>query len=133
MTNRRWLSWVWLIALVIWTALLWTPGSWFWDLSKVSPPRIIPLGKVLHVVSYFALAASAGWLPATRRTRHAILLGLVAHGAITEIGQLFVPDRDGTVRDFLIDSASTAGGWLLTRPWWPGDSGARSTGGAGMS
>ncbi len=86
-------------------------GLWTWKLLEPNPvPPRLALGdwqfwaaKALHVGAYAFLAVFAATLPVARRWRW-YLVGLLAlHGAATEIGQTFVPNRSGSVRDVLID------------------------------
>lgn len=117
--SRRYYAGLWLLVLVVWTLLLLTPGHWLWNISKVGPPRWLPVGKILHVAAYSSLGAGIGWLPVAPARRAGLLLALVLHGGLTEVGQCFVPYRDGSVRDVLLDAASIGVGWLVARRWWP--------------
>jgi VanZ family protein len=118
--NRSWAWAPWIVLLLIWTALLWTPSE---RLGPSPLPSIIPVGKILHVVMYAGLAAGVGWLPVSLTGRRIVLAGLMLHGALTEAGQLWVPGRDGSLKDVALDTVSIAAGWWLARRWWPADSG----------
>ena len=96
------------------------PGDWFYeDATKIKLTGDIGLGKLLHVLAYGTLAGSAGWLPTSFRNRCMIAVGLIGHGALTEFIQLFVPYREGCVRDVIIDAVSISLGLAVTWRWWP--------------
>src|SRR5262245_48924425 len=89
-------GWVlWGLVLAAWTAALLRP----------EPPRagaaVVPtslrmwVGKGLHVSAYAVLAFVPCRLTSSRRAWWAVWLALVAHGALTEVGQLFVEGRSG--------------------------------------
>src|SRR5215471_15868377 len=80
--QRRRVVWaVWIAVLVVWSLLLETPGNWFPGWRGPKPAGVIdPFGKSLHIAAYFALAASAGWLPTSRLIRTEIVLLLILHG-----------------------------------------------------
>jgi VanZ family protein len=119
MRNCRLPWWPWLAVLGVWTALLVFPGYWF----PHPPPAVsvgeLGAGKLLHVAAYAALAASAGWLPASVGWRTLLVVLLVGHGGLTEWLQTFVPWREGCWRDVGIDAAGVTVGWLASRWWWP--------------
>jgi VanZ family protein len=109
---RRWwpvLGWAaWALLLACWTAALlsrdaprvgaaWVPEQYrFW------------VAKGLHLSSYALLAFLACWLPGARGARGAVWALLLAHAALTEVGQRFVEGRTGTFRDVLINAAGIA-------------------------
>ncbi|MFL5328291.1 MAG: VanZ family protein [Gemmataceae bacterium] len=114
----------WLLTFGLWTFGLVMPGTWFGQVASFSVGDI-GLAKVLHFVMYASLAAFAGWLPLKYRTRLLIALPLLsAHGAITEVIQLWVPARTGCVRDWVIDTAGILTGLLLALWRWPADNAA---------
>jgi VanZ family protein len=121
--ERNWWRWrlpwrFWIGVLIVWTALLLTPADWF---GKTSSAKIgqFGLGKLLHMGSYFLLAASAGWLRPALPVRLAMIPLLILHGGLTEILQNWVPGREGCWSDVGIDSASILSGFLLTCWFWP--------------
>ena len=89
-------------------------GVWTWKLLDPHPvPEAVSdrlrgdarffAAKSLHAGAYGFLAVLAVTLPVPRYWRW-FLVGLLAlHGIATEIGQTFVPNRGGSVRDVLID------------------------------
>ena len=105
------------VGLALWTWKLLDPhpvpdgvraalGYWAW----------LPFlaAKGLHFTGY-AFLTVAGQLAVPRRTRLAVAALMVAHGAATEVGQTYVPNRDGNVRDAAIDAAGVAACTLLLR------------------
>ncbi|MDY3552063.1 VanZ family protein [Gemmata sp. JC717] len=97
---------------------------WTWKLLEPSPvPEALAaeldgdwrffLAKSLHGGAYAFLTVLVFALPVTRYW-HWFLVGLLAlHGVATEIGQTFVPNRTGTLRDVIIDWIGVAFGVLI--------------------
>ncbi|HEV3385354.1 MAG TPA: VanZ family protein [Gemmata sp.] len=89
-------------------------GLWTWKLLEPVPvPEAIEqqipvdlkfwLAKSLHAGAYAFLTVLAAFLP-VRRPYFWVALGTLAlHGVGTEIGQTYVPNRNGCVRDVIID------------------------------
>ncbi len=105
------------VGLALWTWKLLDPhpvpdevraalGYWAW----------LPFlaAKALHFSGY-AILTVAGQLAVPRRYRPLVAVLMVAHGVATEAGQTYVPNRDGNVRDAVIDAAGVAAGTLLLR------------------
>ena len=114
-------------------------GLWTWKLLEPYPvPESIRneisddvkfwLGKSLHAGAYAFLTVLAAFLPDGlgrhgpqagprrpfgRSSFWAVVAGLAVHGVGTEIGQLFVPNRTGSVRDVLIDWSGIGLGLLV--------------------
>jgi len=61
------------------------------------------LAKMLHAGVYAFLTVLAGLLPVRRRYFWLTVAMLALHAIGTEIGQTFVRNRSGSVRDVLID------------------------------
>jgi VanZ family protein len=81
-------------------------GFWSW----------LPLlaAKTLHFAGYAMLTALAQYAAGVRY-RPLIAAVMVAHGVGTEVGQCYIPNRTGKVRDVVIDTAGVAAGTLLLR------------------
>ncbi len=99
---------------------------WTWKLLEPNPvpERVadeIPtdlkfiLAKALHASAYAFLTVLAGFLPVRRPFFWAVIAVLALHAVGTEIGQTYVPNRHGSVRDVLIDWAGIAVGLLVLR------------------
>lgn len=108
---------VFCVILSVWTYLLLIPNPvppgvndllGFWEHAK------FVAAKSLHASCYGFLTlvgcAAFGW----RRVKW-VALAMVAHGAVTEYGQTFVPNRTGTVQDVFIDAAGVTVAYLLVR------------------
>lgn len=107
--------------LSIWTWLLLEPNpvpervhellSW-WDWLPFLA------AKSLHAGGYATLTVLAGIAVPGRRWKGIALAFLLLHGAATEIGQTFVPNRSGSIRDVVIDWVGIAAGVGLGWHWW---------------
>lgn len=75
------------------------------------------LAKILHVGGYAFLAILAATLPAPRHWRTFLVILLLIHGAATEIGQSFIPNRTGKLADVALDWIGVGLAVLLVR-WW---------------
>lgn len=64
--------------------------------------------KTLHIIEYFILYVL--WYRAVRDFRIAAL-ATVAYALIDEVHQTFVPTREGTLRDVIIDGIGAALAW----------------------
>ena len=110
---------VFLVLLALWTWKLLEPYPVPDEISE----GLARLGlkfvaaKSLHLVLYAVLTILAITLPVPRRWRYFLVGLLVWHGVATEIGQRFVPNRTGSLRDVLIDWCGIALG-LLVAMWW---------------
>lgn len=104
-------------------------GLWTWKLLEPYPvPEDLRDGleraglsfiaaKSLHAAGYAFLTILAFTLPVPKRWRWFLVLLLAWHGVATEIGQSFVPNRTGRVRDVLIDWLGIGLGLLAVRAW----------------
>ena len=109
----------WSYAL-IWTLLLLVPEPEKLIFQDLLPPEITsPKGhwdKLVHGAGYLGLfvlatvtyASGPAWLP-----RFWVFAACVAHGALTEIGQLAVPSRKADMLDWLADVAGILVGLCL--------------------
>jgi hypothetical protein len=113
--------------LAAWAAFAPALAVWTWKLLEPNPvpERIhgllslsdwLPflLAKSLHLGGYAFLAALL-WAAVPRPWRWAAVVFLLLHGVGTEVGQCYVPNRAGTVRDVVIDWCGIAVGVLAAR------------------
>jgi VanZ family protein len=108
---------VWLLALCVWTALL---------LSSQAPvvvDAVVPddwqftVAKCAHVSAYAFLSFLTGCLPVRPALRIVLWLFLLCHAGLTELLQLFVPGRYGSLRDVGLDAVGIALGWAVLGAW----------------
>jgi VanZ family protein len=104
-------------------------GLWTWKLLEPQPvPEELQAGldeaglsffaaKCLHAAGYAFLTAFAFILPVPRRWSWCIVAFLALHGVGTEIGQTFVPNRTGRVRDVAIDWLGIGLGLAAVHGW----------------
>jgi VanZ family protein len=89
-------------------------GLWTWKLLEPAPvPEAIDqqipvdlkfwLAKSLHACAYAFLTVLTAFLPVRRSYFWVAVVVLALHGVGTEIGQYFIPSRNGCVRDVIID------------------------------
>jgi hypothetical protein len=99
-------------------------GLWTWKLLESDPSLFgwdIPLdlrfglAKGLHAGAYTFLTVLAVALPVRRRYFWIAILTLALHGVVMEIAQLYVPNRNGSVRDVLINWTGIGFGLLVLR------------------
>jgi VanZ family protein len=112
-----------LLPVVLFVSLL---ALWTWKLLEPNPlpdavEREIPstmkfvLAKSLHAAAYACLTILAAFLPVSSLGFRAVILLLALHGIGTEIGQTYVPNRTGSVRDVAIDWSGIGVGLLAIR------------------
>jgi len=103
-------------------------GLWTWKLLEPNPvPEAISqefsadtkfiLAKSLHAGVYAFLTVLAAFLPVRRPYFWLVVATLMLHGVGTEIGQRYVPNRHGSIRDVLIDWAGILLGLAMLRVW----------------
>jgi VanZ family protein len=101
-------------------------GLWTWKLlhpypvpeeltAGVSAPVKFVAAKALHVGGYAFLTVLTAFLPVRRPYFWMAVLTLVIHAVGTEIGQLYVPNRSGSVRDVLLNWAGILVGLAVIR------------------
>lgn len=108
-----------LLFLVLWTWKLLDPHPVPEDVNKEIPTDLkFYLAKMLHASAYAFLTILASLLPIRRLYFWLVVASLAIHGVVTEILQAFVVvNRNGSVRDVLIDWAGITVGLLIIR-WW---------------
>src|SRR5262245_56229746 len=99
------LGWsLWALLLAVWTVALLRPEPPKMGEAVVPTSLRFWAAKGLHLGSYGFLALVSCWLPASGRVRVAVWTALLAHAALTEVGQLYVEGRTGSVMDVLINA-----------------------------
>jgi VanZ family protein len=85
--------------------------------ALASPLGLVGPDKWLHAAGYALLAAlvASAVLPRTRRRHFAVLVAVVAYGALVELLQIPVAGRSGDVFDAL---ANAAGAGATLAAWW---------------
>jgi hypothetical protein len=110
-----WPAWAGILA--IWTVAL---------LSSRAPrlgAAVLPAGwlffvsKGLHFLAYATLSGLVCWLKVRRRLQVAAWLGLLGHGALTELLQRFVEGRHGSLADVGLDACSVLVGLTAGLAW----------------
>jgi len=76
--------------------------------------------KLEHAVAYALVSLLGGLAFGDRRTRWAVVLGLIGLGVAMEFAQLLVPGRLGEVADIMANCAGVAGGTLAAH-WISGN------------
>jgi VanZ family protein len=86
----------------------------FWPRTP-SEQTVPNLDKLVHAGLFALLAAATWWRFAAHR---AGLVAVLAYGVASEIIQsVFLPNRDGDVRDVAADAAGALLGWLVVSRW----------------
>jgi hypothetical protein len=112
-----WRGLVWLLYFLAWTAalLLPMPGGTPPGLEWVTPWKF-SLAKSLHLAAYAVLAVLSGWLHVPLRFRWILLFIIMAHAPVTELIQLRVEGRTGSLHDVGLDHLGL--GLVLSWKWW---------------
>ncbi|MEE8516879.1 MAG: VanZ family protein [Alphaproteobacteria bacterium] len=79
-------------------------------LPKDALPPVELWDKLLHVLSYAAVAALGGAGFGETRTRQFIALGLITLGALLEVAQIYVPGRFGEFGDVVANTSGVVAG-----------------------
>jgi VanZ family protein len=115
----RWL--IWLVVVVLWTALLCSPIPEEAEQAVVGVihfSRRELLAKMVHVIGYAFLTSLTGWLRVPWRFRVPLIFAIMAHGTVTEMIQLFIPSRTGRLTDVGIDNLGVLFGLVISWKWW---------------
>jgi hypothetical protein len=106
---------IWSVYLIIWTIGLLVPMP---EETGHGLSLKFIAAKILHVVAYAGLACLSGWLRIPCRWRWLVLFVIMAHAPATELLQLNIRGRTGTLRDVGLDHLGIGLGLLLTWRWW---------------
>src|ERR1700757_2688746 len=115
-----WRGLVWLAYFALWTygLLMRMPPSGPPGLKWLSSSYQFYIAKTVHVVAYAGLAGLSGWLRVPCRFRWILLFIIMAHAPATELLQLGVEGRTGSLRDVGLDHLGIGLGLLVTWKWW---------------
>jgi VanZ family protein len=116
----RWRWVVWGIYVILWTTMLImpTPDTGNWTIEDLGLDLKYVIGKSLHVGAYATLAILTGWLGVPARRRWLLVFVIMAHATATELIQLCIPSRTGSLQDVGIDNLGIGLGLLLSWKWW---------------
>jgi VanZ family protein len=103
-------------------------GLWTWKLLEPNPlPEAISehlkggvrfgAAKALHACAYAFLTLLVVTLPVPNYWRWYFVGLLALHGVVTEVGQTYVPGREGCIRDVLIDWGGVFAAVVVWRAW----------------
>jgi VanZ family protein len=126
--TARWRWAVWIAFLCLWSVALLVPDpvgfllAYKPDDLELSHETTFLMAKTLHVTAYATAAILTGWLRAPGVWRWALLAFWFLHAGATEIGQLFIPGRSGSLRDVGLDHLGLVIGVALSWRWWRGNS-----------
>jgi hypothetical protein len=115
---------VWIAFTLLWSTALLVPDPIAF-LRKHAPSGVgfsddltFWMAKTLHVTAYAAAAILTGWLRAPSPWRWLLLIFWFLHADATELGQLLVPGRHGSLRDVTLDHFGLILGLALSWRWW---------------
>jgi hypothetical protein len=122
--------------LIGWTVALLSSTAPRIATAVLPPGWLFYASKGLHIAAYASLGALVWWLSRRWSIRAAAWLVLVAHGALTEYCQQFVPGRHASLSDVGLDTASIAAGMGVGIAWrcllaWRGRTGLEKQSGYG--
>jgi VanZ family protein len=107
----RWAVWWLLLAVLSWALL--SPQPPLVAQALLPEELTFTASKSVHVGAYAFLTLLVLWLPATPKQRVALWVLLGLHGALTEVGQRFVPGRYGSAADVLVNLTGLSLGLAL--------------------
>jgi hypothetical protein len=108
---------VWVGILVLWTGALLSSGAPRLGMAVLPAGWLFFVSKGLHFFAYATLGALVCWLKVGRRLQVLVWLGLLGHGALTELLQRFVEGRHGSLADVGLDAGSVLVGLTAGLAW----------------
>lgn len=114
----RWL--VWTAYAILWTYLLVfpVPPSIPQAIEEFSPGLKDHVAKAVHLTAYATFAVLSAWLRAPQRFRILLVAFLMLHGVATELIQLRLSYRNGSLSDALFDHLGVLLGIAVSWKWW---------------
>lgn len=118
MQRYRWV--IWSVFLVGWTVALLrpVPAPAIDVVEQFAPGRRWFVAKGVHLFCYALLAILSGWLRVPVRFRPLLMLGIMAHCTATELGQLALTYREGSLIDVAIDNVGVLIGLAISWRLW---------------
>src|SRR5579871_3063410 len=117
--KTRWA--LWCVFVAVWTGLLLMPAGPVLGLLTrwefIEAHKYL-LAKSLHVAAYAVMTILTGSLQFPARIRWLPIFFLMAHATLTEILQLRIEGRTGTLYDVGYDEFGIALGIALSWKWW---------------
>ncbi len=115
---KRWLIWV--LFLLAMTAGLVMPFSTSASarLDEWLHTRRALAAKAVHVAAYAVLAILSGWLQLAARRRWLLVFFIMVHAPITELLQLHMANRNGSLEDVAFDHLGLFLGLVFSWRWW---------------
>ena len=120
----RWRWFVWGAFLLLWSVALLVPDPfdpfqrYVLRGQEIPPETSFLMAKSLHVTAYAIAAILTGWLRVPGIWRWVLLAFWSLHAAATEVGQLLVPGRHGSLRDVGLDHLGLLIGLVISWRWW---------------
>ena len=117
-----------LLFLVLFTLFTWkllqpqpVPPAIQGELHAIFPGLLFLLAKLAHLLGYAVLVLLGGTVLRSQLGRVLLIVVLLLHAIGTELGQSFIPNRTGTIRDVIIDLLGIALGaiiltWIIPTP-----------------
>jgi VanZ family protein len=109
---------LWLAYLLVWTASLVTPQPARASAATLPTEAQFPAAKSLHIAGYGLLCVLTAWQRFAPRWRPLLLLALSAHAVMTEVIQLYVPERHASYVDVALDHVGLYLGVIVAWRWW---------------
>lgn len=118
LSRRRWI--IWSAYTLVWTVALVFPVSESANLhlEEVLLGRKYVVTKLVHIAAYAAFAILSGWLRAPVRHRLLLLAFIMIHATVTELIQLRLSTRSGTLNDVAYDHLGIILGLVASWKWW---------------
>jgi VanZ family protein len=113
--------WIFAIYAVAWTVALEMPVPIEMPTDPTYREPLFTFTKCLHVSAYALLTILAAWMRLPGWQRAIVLVLIIAHTMLTELGQFFLSDichRTGQWSDVGLDLIGITIGFVLSWKWW---------------
>lgn len=114
----RWL--IWLGFTTVWTVLLLLPGEQYANAGVETWPPMMKIyaTKGAHLLAYTLMAFLSGWVRLPVRYRFMLLFFVMFHATYTELLQMNIQGRSGSLEDVSLNEAGVLLGLLAGWRWW---------------